>query len=75
MVDQYSSDNQWLSYRPSVGCYIDQYSTDMCTDKSANTRPICQLKRWSSVARYVDGDVDRYIGLGGAQNTHDPIYA
>jgi len=63
-VDRYSTDSQWLTYRPSVDRYIDRdidrYAADISTDISADistdiSTDISRLICRSSVGRYVDG--------------------
>ena len=56
----------YRSIRPQthLGRQIDRHLTDMSTDILADTRPLCRPIHWSSVGRYVDRDVDRYIGRG-----------
>ena len=48
-----------------LGRHIDLHSTDMSTDISVDTRPICRLIRWPTVGQYVD----RYVGRG-VHNIH-----
>ena len=51
-------------YLPIVGRYVDHHSADISNDISADTRPICRPIDQLSVGRYVDRDVDGYIGRG-----------
>ena len=44
--------------------HINRHLTDMSTDISVGTRPICRSIHRLSVGRYVDQDVDRYVGRG-----------
>ena len=47
-----------------LGRHIDRHSTDMWTDISADTLLLCRPRHRSSVGRYFDRDIDRYIGRG-----------
>ena len=47
-----------------LGRHIDRHWTNTSVDTSVNTRPICRPIHRSSVGRYVDQDVDWYIGRG-----------
>ena len=57
-VDRYSTDNQWLTYRPSVGRYIDRDIGRRSVDTSIDTRPICRstyrpIYRPTYLGRYI----------------------
>ena len=54
-----------LIRRPThLGRHIDRHSKDMSTNISVDTRAICRPIHRLSVSRYIDRDVDQYIGRG-----------